>query len=106
MFRIMRLIVMFDLPVNTSADRRNYRKFRKFLIKNGYSMMQYSIYSKIILNRSVLNYQKVLLEQNAPPKGYVETLIITENQYANIDIIVGEDIRSTQEHSTKRMIEL
>lgn len=97
---------MFDLPTETSADRRNYRKFRKFLIKNGYSMMQYSIYSKIILNRSVLNYQKVKLKQNAPPRGYVETLIVTENQYVNIEVIVGEDQRSDQEHSTKRMIVL
>lgn len=106
MFRIMRLIVMFDLPTETSADRRNYRRFRKFLIKNGYSMMQYSIYTKIILNHSVLNYQKVKLKQNAPPKGYVETLIITENQYVNIEVIVGDDQRSKQEHSTERTIVL
>jgi|SRR5690625_4704494 len=104
MFRIMRLIVMFDLPTETSADRRNYRKFRKFLIKNGYNMMQYSIYSKIILNRSVLNYHRVNLKQHAPPKGYVETLIITENQFSNIEVIVGEDRRSQQEHTTDRMI--
>ncbi|MBO1002723.1 CRISPR-associated endonuclease Cas2 [Pseudogracilibacillus auburnensis] len=100
----MRLIVMFDLPTETSADRRNYRKFRKFLIQNGYSMMQYSIYSKIILNRSVLSFQTVKLKQNAPPKGFVETLIVTENQYANIETIVGQEHRSSQEHSTKRMI--
>jgi len=106
MFRIMRLIVMFDLPTETSADRRNYRKFRKFLIQNGYSMMQYSIYSKIILNRSVLDFQRVKLKQNAPKKGYIETLIVTENQYVNIEVITGGDERSNQEHSTERMIEL
>lgn len=106
MFRIMRLIVMFDLPTETSMDRRNYGKFRKFLLQNGYSMMQYSIYSKIILNRPVLIYQKKKLEQNAPPKGYVNTLIITENQYVNIEAIVGDKRRSNQEDSTKRMIVL
>lgn len=97
---------MFDLPTETSMDRRNYRKFRKFLIENGYSMMQYSIYSKIILNRSVLNFQKVKLEQNAPPKGYVDTLIVTENQFVNIETIVGDKRRSDQENTTKRMIVL
>jgi len=102
----MRLIVMFDLPTETSADRRNYRKFRKFLIQNGYSMMQYSVYSKIVLNRPVLNYQKKKLEQNAPYKGYIDTLIVTENQYANIETIVGDRRRSNQENSTKRMIVL
>lgn len=97
---------MFDLPVETSSDQRNYRRFRKFLIENGYCMMQYSIYSKIVLNRSVLLYQKDLIRKNAPPNGYVELLVVTEHQYANIEIIVNEDKRSNQEHSIERMIEL
>jgi len=97
---------MFDLPTQTSADRRNYRHFRKFLIKNGYSMMQFSVYSKIVLNRSVLNYQMKLLKENAPPDGYVEALVVTESQYANINIIVGEQKRSNQEHTTKRFVVL
>lgn len=95
---------MFDLPTETSTDKRNYRKFRKFLIKNGYSMMQYSVYSKIILNRTVLNYQKIKLKQNAPSKGYVDVLIVTENQYANIETIIGDKERTIQENSTKRML--
>lgn len=97
---------MFDLPTETSTDRRNYRRFRKFLIENGYSMMQYSIYSKIILNRSVLNYQKVKLKQNAPPKGHIETLVVTENQYVNKETIIGDSNRTEQENSTKRMLVL
>lgn len=100
----MRLIVMFDLPTETSTDRRNYRKFRKFLIQNGYSMIQYSVYSKIILNHSVLNYQKVKLEQNAPPKGYIDLLTVTEKQFVNMETVIGDKKRSDQENSTKRMI--
>lgn len=106
MFRIMRMIVMFDLPTETSTDRRNYRKFRKFLIKNGYSMMQYSVYSKIILNRTVLNHQKIKLKQHAPPKGFVDVLVVTENQYVNMETIIGDAERTKQENSTKRMIVL
>lgn len=106
MFRIMRLIVMFDLPTTTSRDRRNYRLFRKFLIENGYCMMQYSVYSKIVLNRSALNLQKKKLQQHAPPNGYVDLLVVTEKQFTNIETIVGESKRTVQEHSTKRMIEL
>lgn len=106
MFRIMRMIIMFDLPMETSKDKRNYRKFRKFLIENGYSMMQYSIYSKIILNRSVLNYQKLKIYENAPPKGYVDSLVVTEKQYVNMETIVGDAARTNQETSTARMIVL
>lgn len=104
MFRIMRLIIMFDLPTETSNDRRNYRRFRKFLIENGYCMMQYSVYSKIILNRSALNLQKKKLHEHAPPRGYVDLLVVTEKQYTNIETLVGETERTKQEHSTKRMI--
>lgn len=95
---------MFDLPMETSSNKRHYRKFRKFLIENGYSMMQYSIYSKIILNRSVLNYQKVKLHENAPPQGYVDLLVVTENQYVNMQTVVGETVRTDQETSTNRMV--
>lgn len=69
-------------------------------------MMQYSIYTKIILNRPVLNYQKKKLQQNAPPEGYVDTLVVTENQFVNIETIVSDRKRSDQENSTKRMIVL
>ena len=48
----MRLIVFFDLPVVTSAERREYARFRKFLVRNGFVMMQESVYSKIILNNT------------------------------------------------------
>lgn len=69
-------------------------------------MMQYSIYSKIILNRTVLNHQKTKLKQNAPDKGFVELLIVTENQYANKEVLVDHDKRSVQENTVNRTIEL
>ena len=46
----MRLIVFFDLPVDTALQRKSYRVFRKFLIKDGYLMMQESVYSKMVLD--------------------------------------------------------
>lgn len=48
----MRVIVMFDLPVLTLSERRDYTKFRKFLVKNGFLMMQESIYSKLAQNQT------------------------------------------------------
>ena len=95
---------MFDLPTETSADKRNYREFRKYLISNGYVMMQYSVYSKLILNYSVLNYQKKKLYENSPRKGNIDILVITEKQYANIENLIGMPTRSDQVNSTNRMI--
>ncbi|OCS89026.1 CRISPR-associated endonuclease Cas2 [Caryophanon latum] len=81
----MRLLVMFDLPVTTATDRKNYRKFRKFLQENGYAMLQYSVYSKIVLNHSALQFQKSTLYENLPKAGHVDMLLITEKQFANME---------------------
>ena len=49
-YRFMRVIVFFDLPTETTEDKKNYRKFRKFLIKGGFLMLQESVYAKLALN--------------------------------------------------------
>lgn len=81
----MRLLVMFDLPCTTAIDRKNYRMFKKFLHENGFAMLQYSVYSKILLNHSALQFQKAKLYQNLPPNGHIDTLLITEKQFASME---------------------
>ena len=49
----MRVVVFFDLPTETAEERRDYRRFRAALLKNGFFMMQESVYSKIILNSNI-----------------------------------------------------
>lgn len=60
-YRIMRLMIMFDLPMQTSKDRRNYRHFRKALISEGFFMMQFSVYVRVLKVRSQLRNGLVLL---------------------------------------------
>lgn len=86
----MRAIVFFDLPNVYARDKKNYNLFRKFLINEGFIMMQESVYSKIILNyeQSKLLYERV--KKNSPKKGLIQWLTITEKQYAKIDYIIGE----------------
>lgn len=57
-YRIMRLMVMFDLPVETSEQRREYRKFRKKLINEGFMMMQYSIYVRVCVSRQSAKFME------------------------------------------------
>ena len=54
-YRFMRVIVFFDLPTLTLEDKKEYRNFRKFLLKRGFAMMQESVYSKLALNTTVAN---------------------------------------------------
>ncbi len=90
-FRFMRVFVFFDLPVLTASDRREYRKFRKYLIQSGFIMQQESVYSKLTLNGVSAKTVSSNVKRHAPPSGIVELLIVTEKQYANIEYITGEE---------------
>lgn len=86
----MRIIVFFDLPTETAKDRKIYNKFRKFLINEGFLMMQESVYAKLALNNSIVNSIKDKINKNKPPKGIVQLLVITEKQFSSIEYIVGK----------------
>ena len=88
--RVMRTIVFFDLPNIYSQDKKNYIKFRKFLINNGFIMLQESVYSKITLNTQQAKLLIEKLKKNAPQKGVIQVLTITEKQYSQIEYIIGE----------------
>lgn len=85
----MRTIVFFDLPNVYSKDKRNYLLFRKFLINEGFIMMQESVYSKIILNSQASTALLEKIRKKAPKKGLIQVLTITERQYAKIEYIIG-----------------
>lgn len=87
----MRVIVFFDLPVQTSTDRREYAHFRKHLIKNGFMMVQESVYSKLALNMSAAAAIMQSVRLQKPPQGLVQMLVVTEKQYARMEYIVGEN---------------
>lgn len=86
----MRMLVMFDLPSTSSDELREYRKFRKFLIKNGFIMVQESIYSKLALNATAVKILAESIRKHRPPDGLVQLLVVTEKQYNGIEYIVGE----------------
>ena len=85
----MRLLIFFDLPVVTKKQRKVYADFRKYLIKNGYMMIQYSIYSKIFNNRDSLNNHINILNKNVPQEGHLRIMAVTEKQYSKMIIIIG-----------------
>jgi CRISPR-associated protein Cas2 len=80
---------MFDLPMVTKNDIRIYTKFRMYLIKNGYLMMQFSIYSKLFNNRDAVVNHVDILRRNVPSNGQIRIMMVTEKQYAKIEVIVG-----------------
>lgn len=103
--RFMRLLIFFDLPVETSKDRKEYAAFHKFLVKNGFIMMQKSVYSKLVINNVTSEAVKNKVTANLPPSGTVELLEVTENQFSRIDYLVGEK-QTLVEESTDRLVEV
>ena len=89
-YRYMRVIVFFDLPVLTEKNRKEYREFRKFLIKSGFLMLQESVYCKLAQNSTVADTIHENVRKNKPSAGLVQLLRVTEKQYAKMDFIVGE----------------
>lgn len=89
-YRFMRVLVMFDLPTETAENRRNYTKFRKYLIKSGFMMMQQSVYMRLALNQTNAKGMIDSVKKNKPSEGLVQILTITEKQYSKMEIISGE----------------
>lgn len=103
-YRFMRLLLFFDLPMETSKNRTDYGRFHKFLIKNGFIMMQKSVYSRLVVNNVVSAAVKQKVAKNLPPEGIIEMLEVTENQFSRIDYLVGEK-QSLVEESMDRLVE-
>ena len=104
-YRYMRILVMFDLPVGTESERKNYRLFRKYLIKSGFLMLQESVYCKIAQNTTVADAIIANVRKNRTDDGLVQVLKITEKQYSRMEYIVGES-KSDVLDSDERLVVL
>lgn len=104
-YRFMRVLVMFDLPVLSSNDRKEYRAFRKFLLTTGFYMMQESIYVKLVLNAVEAEKVKNYVKKYRPGAGIVQLLVVTEKQFSKMEVIVGE-VNSEVISSTDRLVVL
>jgi CRISPR-associated protein Cas2 len=103
-YNIMRLICMFDLPVDTETEKRAYRDFRKNLIKMGFVMMQYSVYVRTCPSREYMQRVESKLKKIIPISGNVRLLEITEKQYNDMKILVGSKSAKESAVSSERLI--
>ena len=87
--RYMRLIVFFDLPMVTKAEKRAYVQFRRFLLNDGYDMIQWSVYGRILNGKDAETKHLTRLADSLPPAGSVRCMTVTEKQYAGIKLLVG-----------------
>lgn len=83
-YRIMWLFVFFDLPTETKKDRRNASQFRKNILKDGFDMMQFSVYTRHCASSESADVHEKRIQNLLPPLGKVSILRITDKQFGNI----------------------
>ncbi|ERJ92461.1 CRISPR-associated endoribonuclease Cas2 [Treponema lecithinolyticum ATCC 700332] len=83
-YELMWMMVLFDLPVIEKKERKDATEFRNFLLDNGFSMVQYSIYTKLFSGKDACEKYYRMIHDNLPTKGKVDIITITDRQYGNI----------------------
>ena len=89
-YRFMWILVMFDLPMDDKIARRRYTQFRKCLLKNGFSKMQYSVYIRHAASKENAEAHAKRVEKAVPEDGHVRTLMVTEAQLKRMQIFWGK----------------
>lgn len=89
-YRKMRAIILFDLPSVEKQDIANNQKFIKKLKKIGFYMLQFSVYTKVLINQS--EYDRIIkkVKQIIPNKGNIIILKLTDKQYNDMIYLNGE----------------
>ena len=93
----MWIIVMFDLPTDTQQARKEYTLFRKQLLKDGFSMMQYSVYMRHSASEENSEVHIKRVKESLPPDGEVRIIKITDKQFAKIQVFYGKQSRPVED---------
>lgn len=86
----MWLFAMFDLPVDQPALRREYAQFRKKLLKEGFTMLQYSVYAHYVASDEAEQAYRTRVRDALPSHGQVRMVSITDRQFEKMDVFVGK----------------
>lgn len=100
----VRLLCMFDLPIQTKQEQKEYRIFRNQLLENGFVMLQYSIYYRSLPNRSALKKYESILKTYVPTNGNVRLLYVSEKQFQDMKFSVGSQSRQEQIIGSNRLV--
>lgn len=92
----MWVLAMFDLPVDTKAARREYTRFRKKLLQDGFTQLQYSVYIRHCASEENAEIHAQRVEVALPPDGEVRVLSITDKQFERMRVYWGKARKRTE----------
>jgi CRISPR-associated protein Cas2 len=90
-YRILWILVLFDLPTETKKDRKLAAKFRKEIMADGFAMFQFSIYLRHCSSRENADVHIKRVKKLLPPKGNVGILTITDKQFGMMELFYGKE---------------
>ena len=96
-YKAMWVLAMFDLPVDTTTARRWYAQFRKTLIRQGFSMLQFSVYARFFGSDERAEVIRERVRKSLPPGGEVRLLSVTDHQFAKMEVFLGKKRGKTEE---------
>ncbi len=100
----MRTLVLFDLPTDTKLNRGNATRFRNYLLNDGFTMLQYSIYSRLCPDRDNAKAHLKRIKKHAPHEGSIRMLMLTENQFTNMEVICEEKTEQEKNIGEEQML--
>ncbi len=102
--RYMWLWVFFDLPVTKKEEQRSATRFRQFLLKDGYMMVQYSVYARVCNGQDRVEKHMQRLTKNLPSKGSIRALQITDKQYGRMKILLGKERKNEKQKANQLLL--
>ncbi len=100
----MWLVAMFDLPVDTKAARREYTRFRKTLLREGFMMLQYSVYARYFNTGEDSDIHRTRVRGALPPDGQVRLVTLTDNQFGRMEVFLGRTRQEAEEPPPQLML--
>jgi CRISPR-associated protein Cas2 len=100
----MWLVAMFDLPVDTKAARREYTRFRKALLREGFMMLQYSVYARYFDSGEESDVHRARVRGALPPDGHVRLVAITDRQFGRMEVFLGQARQEAEEPPPQLML--
>jgi CRISPR-associated protein Cas2 len=100
----MWLFTMFDLPVDSREARRRYTQFRKALLKEGFSMLQYSVYARYYNSEESSDAYRIYVRSILPSDGEVRLLGITDRQFGKMEVFYGKKRKPVEKQPDQLML--
>ncbi len=95
---------MFDLPVDTKESRRDYTRFRRALLDEGFMMLQFSVYARFCEDEESSKKFRRRIKNELPPDGQVRVISITDKQFAKMDVYYGKNTDSVEQPPSQLML--